>query len=76
MKPLVFLDSILILLPLAFLAVLIFLDEATIVVYLSFLCDEVLRSYLIDLGEYRVRLLLVVLSKKYGISGRSQVLVL
>ena len=58
------LDSILILLPLAFLGVLTFLEELMMVDYLSFLLEEVLRSYLMDLGEYRVRFLLGGLSKK------------
>ena len=60
----VLLESTLILLPLAFRAVLILREELTVVGYFSFLCEEVLASYLIDLGEYRVRLLRGGLSKK------------
>jgi len=47
----VLLESILILLPLAFLAVLIFLEELGMVESFYFLLDEVLISSRIDLGE-------------------------
>ena len=58
-----------------FLTVLIFRDEFVMLCYLSLRLKECLISYLMDLGEKRLRLLVSVLSKKYGISGRSQVFV-
>ena len=60
----VLLESILTLLPLALRAVLTLREELMVVDSFSFLWEEVLISYLIDLGEYRVRLLRGGLSKK------------